>query len=37
LVIPGTVDEVKIDRVNGKEATGGALLSHIKAAARKEK
>jgi hypothetical protein len=35
LVIPNTVDEVKIDRVNGKEQTGSALLDHIKAAARK--
>jgi len=35
LVIRGTVDEVKIDRVSGKEQTGSALLDHLKAAAQK--
>jgi SNF2 family DNA or RNA helicase len=34
LVISGTVDEVILTRVEGKEDTGSALLDHIKAACK---
>ena len=35
LYIPGTVDELILDRVAGKAQDGGALLNHIRAKARK--